>query len=59
MTTKVVVTGLGMTTPVGGDVATSWANVLAGRTGTVRITEPWIEEQACKIAGLPKPTGCV
>ena len=52
MTTQVVVTGLGMTTPVGGDVATSWANVLAGRTGTVRITEPWIEEQACKIAGL-------
>ena len=52
MTTKVVVTGLGMTTPVGGDVATSWANVLAGRTGTVRITEPWIEEQACKIAGF-------
>ena len=52
MTTQVVVTGLGMTTPVGGDVATSWANVLAGRTGTVRITEPWIEEQACKIAGF-------
>ena len=52
MTTQVVVTGLGMTTPVGGDVATSWANVLAGRTGTVRITEPWIEEQASKIAGL-------
>ena len=52
MTTKVVVTGLGMTTPVGGDVATSWASVLAGRTGTVRITEPWIEEQACKIAGF-------
>ena len=52
MTTKVVVTGLGMTTPVGGDVAPSWASVLAGRTGTVRITEPWIEEQACKIAGF-------
>ncbi len=52
MVTQVVVTGLGMTTPVGGDVASSWANVLAGRTGTVRITEPWVEDQPCKIAGL-------
>ena len=28
MVTQVVVTGLGMTTPVGGDVASSWASVL-------------------------------
>ena len=33
MTTQVVVTGLGMTTPVGGDVATTWRNLLAGVSG--------------------------
>jgi 3-oxoacyl-[acyl-carrier-protein] synthase II len=30
---RVVVTGLGMLTPIGNDVATSWANTLAGKSG--------------------------
>ena len=30
MSRRVVVTGLGATTPLGGDVATTWANALAG-----------------------------
>jgi 3-oxoacyl-[acyl-carrier-protein] synthase II len=30
---RVVVTGLGMLTPIGNDVATSWANALAGKSG--------------------------
>lgn len=30
---RVVVTGLGMITPVGNDVATGWQNILAGRSG--------------------------
>ncbi len=30
---RVVVTGLGMVTPVGNDVAQSWSNILAGRSG--------------------------
>ena len=29
----VVVTGLGATTPLGGDVASTWAAMLAGRSG--------------------------
>ena len=52
MTRQVVVTGLGMTTPVGGDVATSWASVLAGKPGIVRIPEPWADEQPAQIAGI-------
>ena len=52
MTTKVVVTGMGMTTPVGGDVATTWANLLAGRPGIRRIEEDWVADQPSKIAGL-------
>ena len=30
---RVVVTGLGLVTPLGGDVETSWANLIAGRSG--------------------------
>src|SRR3954464_9408344 len=41
--TKVVVTGLGATTPLGGDVATLWSSLLAGRSGVKRLTEEWVE----------------
>jgi 3-oxoacyl-[acyl-carrier-protein] synthase II len=41
-----------MTTPVGGDVATSWTNVLAGRPGIRLIEEDWVEDQPSKIAGI-------
>ena len=30
---RVVITGLGIVSPVGNDVATAWANILAGRSG--------------------------
>ncbi len=52
MTTQVVVTGLGMTTPVGGDVATSWQNLLAGVSGISVMPEGWPADQPCQIAGL-------
>ena len=42
--TDVVVTGLGATTPLGGDVATTWDALLAGRSGVSRITDDWIKE---------------
>jgi 3-oxoacyl-[acyl-carrier-protein] synthase II len=51
MAASVVVTGLGMTTPVGGDVATSWAAVLAGQPGIGPIEEEWILDQPSRIAG--------
>ncbi|MGY2004163.1 beta-ketoacyl-[acyl-carrier-protein] synthase family protein [Blastococcus sp. SYSU DS1024] len=43
-TTDVVVTGLGATTPLGGDVASTWDALLAGRSGVSRITEEWVRE---------------
>ena len=46
----VVVTGLGATTPLGGDVASTWAAMLAGRSGVRRLTEPWAEELPVRIA---------
>src|ERR1700755_1289705 len=36
---RVVVTGLGMVTPLGGDVETSWANILAAKSGAGTITK--------------------
>ncbi len=35
---RVVVTGLGMVTPLGADVETSWANILAAKSGAGTIT---------------------
>jgi 3-oxoacyl-[acyl-carrier-protein] synthase II len=46
----VVVTGLGATTPLGGDVASTWAAMLAGQSGVRRITEPWAEQLPVRIA---------
>ncbi len=42
----VVVTGLGATTPLGGDVASTWDAMLAGRSGVSALTQEWA-------AGLP------
>ena len=52
MTREVVVTGIGMTTPVGGDVESSWRALLAGQSGIRRIDEEWAEVQPAKIAGI-------
>jgi 3-oxoacyl-[acyl-carrier-protein] synthase II len=42
--TDVVVTGLGATSPLGGDVASTWDALLAGRSGIGRITDDWVKE---------------
>jgi 3-oxoacyl-[acyl-carrier-protein] synthase II len=46
----VVVTGLGATTPLGGDVASTWAGMLAGRSGVTRIEQEWVSQLPVKIA---------
>jgi 3-oxoacyl-[acyl-carrier-protein] synthase II len=46
----VVVTGLGATTPIGGDVPTTWANLLAGKSGARTLTEEWTEASTVKFA---------
>ncbi|MFM2084878.1 MAG: beta-ketoacyl-[acyl-carrier-protein] synthase [Pseudomonadota bacterium] len=51
---RVVVTGLGCVTPVGNDVATSWANLLAGQSGIANITKFDATAFACKFAGEVK-----
>jgi 3-oxoacyl-[acyl-carrier-protein] synthase II len=39
----VVVTGLGATTPLGGDVASTWDGLLAGRSGARKLDYEWVE----------------
>ena len=48
---RVVVTGLGVTSPVGGDVDTTWDALTHGRSGVRRLTDDWVEEMPVKIAG--------
>ncbi len=50
VTQRVVVTGLGATTPVGGDVASTWAALLAGQSGVGVLTEDWVETLPVHIA---------
>ncbi len=42
-TRRVVVTGLGATTPLGGDVPTTWSALLAGTSGVRLLTEEWAQ----------------
>ena len=52
---RVVVTGLGLVTPLGGDVETTWANILAGKSGAGPITKFDASDQKCRIACEVKP----
>jgi len=52
---RVVVTGLGLVTPLGADVETTWSNLIAGKSGAGRITKFDASEQKCLIACEVKP----
>jgi 3-oxoacyl-[acyl-carrier-protein] synthase II len=47
---RVVITGLGLVTPLGADVETAWANIVAGKSGAGRITRFDPSDQVCQIA---------
>ncbi|WP_435126554.1 beta-ketoacyl-[acyl-carrier-protein] synthase family protein [Actinacidiphila sp. bgisy144] len=60
----VVVTGIGATTPLGGDSASTWDAMLAGRSGVRTLTQDWAAELPVRIAAgiavepgevLPRP----
>ncbi|NYG55583.1 beta-ketoacyl-[acyl-carrier-protein] synthase family protein [Nocardioides perillae] len=48
--TRVVVTGLGATSPVGGDVPTTWNALLEGRSGVRALEDAWAEPLGARIA---------
>ena len=47
---EVAVTGLGASTPLGGDLGSTWAAMLAGRSGVSAIGEEWAEGLPVRIA---------
>jgi 3-oxoacyl-[acyl-carrier-protein] synthase II len=51
---RVVITGLGLVSPVGNTVADAWSNLLAGRTGIANITRFDAANLACRFAGEVK-----
>jgi len=51
---RVVVTGLGLISPVGNTVAEGWANIVAGRSGIATITKFDASPFACRFAGEVK-----
>jgi len=52
---RVVVTGLGLVTPLGADVETAWGNLIAGKSGAGPITRFDASDQKCRIACEVKP----
>jgi 3-oxoacyl-[acyl-carrier-protein] synthase II len=56
LTHKIVVTGLGATTPLGGDVQTTWRALLAGESGVSTLEQEWVERHQLpvKFAGQAK-----
>lgn len=51
---RVVVTGLGLVSPVGNSVAEGWKNLLAGRSGIGQVTKFDASSLSCRIAGEVK-----
>lgn len=50
MSDTIVITGIGATTPLGGDVTSTWEALLAGRSGVVALEEEWAQDLPVQIA---------
>ena len=49
---RVVVTGLGTTSPLGGDVASTWEAMVKGQSGVRHLTEDWAEQMPVKMRAI-------
>lgn len=49
---RIVVTGYGLVTPLGGDAGSSWANLISSKSGIKQIDSFDVSDLACKIAGM-------
>ncbi len=54
MSRRVVITGMGVTSPVGNDIDTFWSSLCSGKSGIDRITAFDTTEYPSKIAGEVK-----
>ncbi len=50
--TRVLVTGLGATSPLGGDVASTWSAMLAGQSGVDVLKQDWAAELSTQIGAM-------
>ena len=58
MMRRVVVTGLGMVTPLASGIEPTWQRILAGQSGVRRIEKFEVSDISCKIAGqVPRGDG--
>lgn len=51
---RVVITGMGIVSPVGTGIEYTWKNVVAGKSGIRKITEFNVDDLASQIAGIPQ-----
>ncbi|MFT3730827.1 MAG: beta-ketoacyl-ACP synthase II [Hyphomicrobium sp.] len=49
---RVVITGMGLVTPVGSALEAAWANLLAGQSGARRVEEFEVSDITCQIANF-------
>lgn len=54
---RVVVTGMGVLSPMGCSLPHSWENIIAGKSGITKIEDPAYETLPCKVAGYAKDNG--
>ncbi|WP_268761570.1 beta-ketoacyl synthase N-terminal-like domain-containing protein, partial [Frankia sp. AvcI1] len=55
---KIVVTGIGAMTPLGGDLDATWSGLLAGRSGVTVLEDDWAADLPVRLAArLPVDPG--
>ncbi|KAG5884007.1 hypothetical protein JTB14_006667 [Gonioctena quinquepunctata] len=54
---RVVVTGMGVVSPVGTGLKEAWKTVIAGKSGIIKLEGPEYEDFPCRVAGFAKVNG--
>lgn len=54
MERRVVITGMGVVSPVGNDLDSFWSNIVSGQSGIAAIENPELSGYTCQIAGEVK-----
>ncbi|MBD3701248.1 hypothetical protein IE980_13285 [Klebsiella pneumoniae] len=52
---RIVVTGMGIVSPLGCGVQHVWQSLLAGKSGITRLSEQLVADIPCKVAGRCRP----
>lgn len=52
MERRVVITGMGVVSPIGNDLESFWNSLLSGKSGISRIDDPVLQGYDCQIAGI-------